>query len=79
MEWLATSERLPEVEPCGEPGCEWCGTGKCCNSVLALYPVGYMDAGSRFQVCATAYMRGPYSHGEITHWMPLPSPPKEED
>lgn len=78
MEWIAVTERLPEVEPCGEPGCEHCATGQCCNSVLVLYPPNYMNGGSRFQTCATAYLSGPHNNGKITHWMPLPHPPERQ-
>lgn len=77
--WIPVSERLPEVKPCGEPGCPWCTTDRCCNSVLVIYKPGHIQSGSRFQTCATQYLHKFNSEGAITHWMPLPASPSVQN
>lgn len=65
MRWIPVEERLPEAE-CGES-----------DSVLAITELGtmhvvYFDGG-----CWCKPTGEVFPHN-VTHWMPLPEPPKEE-
>ncbi len=65
MDWISVEDKLPEViiDKNGR-----------CNCVL-IYKKDGFDCGSDFQVWNTEYFNiNPF---EITHWMPLPDPPKE--
>lgn len=71
--WIPVTERLPELIPCEKAGTAYSEavivwtTGK--KAMIAVWD------GIDF-LCATDYWE---AWGEtITHWMPLPEPPKEE-
>ena len=71
MEWIDVNERLPD-----------------CESVVLCYGFtgendndGYekdYDLGQLNLFHETIFMFG-FDSGHVTHWMPLPEPPKEKD
>ena len=63
--WIRVKDRLPEVI--------FDNTGAV-NCVL-VYGKDHFECGSDIQVSNTAYLNK-HTKG-ITHWMPLPEPPKE--
>jgi hypothetical protein len=70
MEWMAVTERLPELRKAGQ-----C---RCSNSCLVFFDdcIGIaflLDDGSD-----TLWRGHGGSHNMVTHWMPLPPPPKEQ-
>ena len=71
MNWISIKERLPEDE----------------RSVLAYYGFdrGDGDLGMKFMGTLSYFCFDPNPHWQhadhnlvVTHWMPLPEPPKEE-
>jgi hypothetical protein len=68
MEWISVKDRLPEVI-LYEGGKSW-------NCVL-VYGKDNFDCGSDIQVVSVPWLLGKGSMDGITHWMPLPEPPKE--
>ena len=62
MEWISVSDRLPrEIE-----------------KVLVINSVGIFDCGWVGLNKGKIVCRNSHSHiGNITHWMPLPEPPKQ--
>lgn len=64
--WIPCSERLPERA----------------DEVLIAYREEYDDWSEEYAVSTATYMpragRWDYDHLNITHWMPLPEPPKGE-
>ena len=78
MDWISVKERLPNVNKAPKQQCEWvtviaCIAGRCTVSRM------YERANIRGKVvCRWLYPEGAISYEDITHWMPLPEPPKEE-
>lgn len=62
-EWISVTERLPE-------------SGK--ESVLIALRWGEVDIGWCEDGRWRSEFVNEYEEGEVTHWMPLPNPPKEE-
>lgn len=62
--WISVRERLPEIN----------------TRVLAITPEGYMEVDYKYSgtsvYCGLAEF---YSLDNVTHWMPLPEPPKERE
>ena len=64
VKWIPVTERLPD-----DGGC-----------VLIALRWGYVDTGwydKQFERWTSEFVNR-YEDGEITHWMPLPEPPKGE-
>lgn len=79
-EWISVEERLPEIDPCGKG--RYGGT----RSVRVLCACkqrdgrtfvkeGYYEPCGNGRVC----WRIPGSINAVTHWMPLPMPPKGDE
>lgn len=77
--WISVEERLPEIENEGS-------TFKCTETVLGVDKLGYQyvgyfrvfryDNSFEFVGCdCDAFDRGEF---DVTHWIPLPEPPKED-
>ena len=77
--WISVEERLPNIENEN-------GTAKCTETVLGIDKLGYRyvgffrvykyDNSFEFVGCdCDGFDRGEF---DVTHWMPLPMPPKEE-
>jgi hypothetical protein len=65
MIWHKVEDGMPPTGKCTDCLAD-CGG---CDSVLVHYAEGIINAGSRYQPCATAYLNGPhYQPGQITHW-----------
>lgn len=71
MEWVSVKDRLPEAK----------------GHYLAIGKLNYAHGGTnesndgdarRNMVIAYFDSTGLFNHPDITHWMPLPEPPKEE-
>ena len=62
MKWISVKERLPEKERAVLCHCR-------ANIIEALY----LDTDECWQGFSGRYMKN-----FVTHWMPLPEPPKEE-
>ena len=75
MEWISVKERLPEL-----PGSAWCSRIViCCDEngyVLPLYWERGIIRGKPVERWKYVWDRI-YNGRDITHWMPLPEPPKE--
>lgn len=80
MEWISVKDRLPEIQPTNmdivglSSDDLWVTDGKSCG--IATFRDGY------FRAMVLAFLV-PNSHrnlilNNITHWMYLPKPPKEE-
>lgn len=64
MEWISVSDRLPEDDrEVLVWGCGFMAIGWCNNGKDGRY------------WCANDF---DYKDGEVTHWRPLPEPPKED-
>ena len=73
--WVPVSERLPNM--CGFK-CLVCAKNKFEQTHVFTAFTGYMEHGKlEFHSCEPPY--DDLSAWEITHWMPLPEAPKEED
>lgn len=67
-DWISVEDRLPEQT---DPA----------TFVLFVTTQGMQHVGTYFKGGATSQFDGFYSHAvryEVTHWMPLPEPPKKE-
>lgn len=63
--WIPMTERLPEKE----------GSYLVTSATEKVYTAHWYTE----KKCSGGYIRKPaWSHPNITHWMPLPEPPKEE-
>ena len=80
-EWISVKERLPEELERTHPGWSYCVRPS--EDVLV-----YLRWEKRQTVAWYSYADGNwatvdertiYDYDEITHWMPLPEPPKEEN
>ena len=71
MKWISVKERLPEKN--GEYLCRW--TNKSVSD--AEYESTYGSFGYWFEFWEDEYKEW-ISYDGITHWMPLPEPPKGE-
>lgn len=78
--WISVEERLPDIENEN-------GTAKCTETVIGVDKLGYQyvgffrvykyDNSFEFVGCdCNGFDRGKF---DVTHWMPLPEPPKEEE
>ena len=73
--WIPVSERLPNV--CGFK-CLVCAKNKFEQTHVFTAFTGYMEHGKlEFHSCEPPY--DDLSAWEITHWMPLPEAPKEDN
>ena len=63
QEWISVDDRLPE-------------SGK--ESILIALRWGEVDIGWCEDGRWSSEFVNEYEEGEVTHWMPLPEPPKEE-
>lgn len=74
MEWISVEDMLPEIEDCGIL-VYWPGNGSIetvqCEDYFGDITNGLDEAGNQL------YTKWYKSQG-VTHWMPLPKPPKEE-
>jgi hypothetical protein len=66
--WVSVKERLPEVVTAPDGSCD----------CVLVYAKDGFECGSDIQVVATAWAVANKNWERFTHWMPLPSPPKEE-
>ena len=76
--WIPVSERLPENEL---PKCSNVKQLKVLTALISDKGVRTVRSQMRYKdTWATGHdrWRWKYSGSEITHWMPLPEPPKEE-
>lgn len=70
--WIPVSERLPEDD---EKVLILCKNGAMFVGVRRSY---YGGTESRFKVCTALASTKLLNKGRVTHWMPLPDPPKGE-
>lgn len=64
MEWISVKDRLPDRKE---------DVYLCCIDSLAF-------PGTQYIRILKFYGDGTWGHGgNVTHWMPLPEPPKEEE
>ena len=75
MKWISVKEKLPG----------WRKEGSCPMVIVRMFDgevaVGRMNplASAWWVLCAgDDELDGPYALADITHWMPLPKPPKED-
>ena len=80
-EWISVEDRMPEELERTHPG--WSDYVRPSEDVLV-----YLRRDKRQTVAWYSYTAGiwvtvdesvEYDYDEITHWMPLPEPPKEEN
>lgn len=74
MEWISVEDRLPEPDS-GEV-LVWLTGGRCAFDEWHMHredPTGM----STTHVLEMGLMWRDYEFEDITHWMPLPAPPKE--
>lgn len=82
-EWISVKDRLPDTMQDKSPSSGWnaeyamtddvlCFIDECQRQTVAWYSYTY-DEWTTTDECMV------YKYGEITHWMPLPEPPKEEE
>ena len=64
--WIPVSERLPEV-----------GDRCLCNVKSFAFPGSFYQAILKYD--KYGFVEGCIYTDDVTHWMPLPNPPKEED
>ena len=72
MEWISVENRLPEIKNRGKK------ENPCSDSVLVTDGVE-IQVGNRW-ICGNKEYFLPYYRltiEDITHWMPLPEPPKD--
>jgi hypothetical protein len=69
VEWISVKDKLPSE---GEDVLVWDG-----NYGLDNLSASYEIAAYRSFKNESHFISGPYSLQNISHWMPLPSPPKE--
>lgn len=71
-EWIDVNERLPEK---AETVLCYC---KNTSTELGTMTIGSCDKGwfLQYEVGGTSY---PHHYWKVTHWMPLPEPPKEKN
>ena len=62
QQWIPVSEKLPEDN----------------ERVIAYRPMEADASAYKYCVMWGWSVKGSMRHGGITHWMPLPEPPKEE-
>ena len=88
-EWISVKQRLPDAEQDVLLFTETIETYGKHNEKKTMYHniyYGYCDSGKWL----TSYCHGceyiekmneeyPYEHIRVTHWMPLPEPPRRED
>ena len=72
MKWISVKERMPEISTPYDTFLVW---KKPLNGELA-YGVGEVEQWSRDK--KTFSNRGFFNYCDITHWQPLPDPPKGE-
>lgn len=83
MEWISVKDRLPE----DEAGLVFHDDGMLCFTTVLIFD-GYVTIGNRLIVkkVGSQYLDKLATDGwvwgenrkSVTHWMPLPEPPKEE-
>ena len=66
-EWISVKDRLPKPDE----SIMLCAFGKSVGEGTYQGHDGYHNVWKMYAVCGT------YWDDEITHWMPLPEPPKE--
>ena len=65
MKWIPVSERLPDV-----------GDRCLCNVKSLAFPGSFYQALLKYD--KFGFIEGCIYTDDVTHWMPLPEPPKEE-
>ena len=79
-EWISVKERLPELEQevlvfaIGLP--EWGYEGKTAIAIACRF-IWKIFSGSPGHICWSTPWEYFHKDYKITHWMPLPEPPKE--
>ena len=71
MEWIDVNERLPDNFASVLCYCKNNSTGGKCATI------GSCDKGCWFLQSGVGRQSYPHHYYEVTHWMPLPEPPKE--
>ena len=66
MKWISVKDRLPKIR---KPVLIYVEYGK----IATAYCNNYINKTWGW----TDWMRGHHSYGSVTHWMPLPDPPKK--
>lgn len=67
-EWISVKERLPSIRDDGIAECYLISDGNLIH--MAYYVTG------EWRFCESGQITEPMFY-EVTHWMPLPEPPKE--
>lgn len=78
MSWIKTSERIPELT---HKLYDCCGYEFWMSDPVILVYEGATAIGAYAGEDGWCLLNGDqrYTSGEVTHWMPLPEPPKEDE
>jgi hypothetical protein len=78
-EWINVKERLPEYNPAGPAKAYWVAydTNKGKQIQIALYSDYMLATTTECPSCVTWRDYTSSKIKNVTHWMPLPQPPKE--
>ena len=74
QQWIAVKDRLPEV---GQDVLVWYH-GSCCTAYLQKVKSVKLQPPQFNNVEMFEWCFGDFEDFDVTHWMPLPTPPKEE-
>lgn len=66
-EWISIKERLPEAES---------NMVLVCLSDKRIF-IGFIYNDNEWQISYSDGMKKIYEYSHVTHWMPLPTPPKQ--
>lgn len=85
VHWISVKDRLPEddktIQRCCQDGMEMISVLVCEDGMVTeklryrILPLGIPSIDRKRDLKNFAWA---YTNGSITHWMPLPEPPKEE-
>lgn len=78
-EWVSVDDRLPEYNPAGTAKAYWVAydTNKGKQMQIAIYSDYMYATTSELPPCVTWRDYESHKIKNVTHWMPLPEPPKE--